>query len=278
MIIKKRYTNLTTNKKERPQETEVIDNTKEKEETKQIENKPPKEKEEKKEKEKNNTEEKEKNREKEDKKTELELELDLELDLDKIQIDQREERREGTRRRGYRRVQDRNIISRAQEDAKSIKDIAKEEGYKEGIEKSKEDIEKIQKKLAEFYRYKEEIYEKVSECIYDISMEIAKKIIKKEIESDKKAEIEIIKKAVEEVNKTENKIIIKVMPQDVEIVRANVSEIFAESGVEATITVIAERGIKEGGAIIETTNGIIDATIETQLAIIEKALCKEKGE
>ena len=52
---------------------------------------------------------------------------DLDLTLDNIKFEQREERREGTRRRGYRRTQDRNIVSRAQQDAESIKEVAKTE-------------------------------------------------------------------------------------------------------------------------------------------------------
>ena len=50
---------------------------------------------------------------------------DFDLSLDNITFEQREERREGSRRRGYRRTQDRNIVSRAKKDAQSIKEVAK---------------------------------------------------------------------------------------------------------------------------------------------------------
>ena len=42
--------------------------------------------------------------------------------------------------------------------------------------------------------------------------------------------------------------------------------------VEAKITVIADESVMEGGCIVTTTNGVVDATIETQLAIISEAL------
>ena len=201
---------------------------------------------------------------------------DLDLSLDNIKFEQRQERREGSRRRGYRRIQDRNIVSRAQEDALSIKEVAKQEGYKEGIENANKEIADLRGKFAEFYGYKDEIFNKVSDCIYDISIEIAKKILNKELESDKNSIISIIKSAVEEVNATENKIVLKVMPKDVEIVKNKLPEIFSENGFEAAISVVPDKNIADGGVIVETSNGIIDATIQTQLAIMEKALCKNK--
>lgn len=197
---------------------------------------------------------------------------DFDLTLENIKFEPREERREGTRRRGYRRTQDRNIVSRAQEEAVSIKEAAKQEGYLEGINKAEKDIEELKSKFDEFYSYKDEVFDKVSECIMDIALEVAKKIINKEVQTNTEATLSIIKGAVEEVNQTENKITLKVMPKDVEIVRDKVPEIFEGNYFEAKISVIPDASIKEGGVIIETSNGLIDASIETQIAIMEKAL------
>lgn len=201
---------------------------------------------------------------------------DLDLALENIKFEQREERREGTRRRGYRRTQDRNIVSRAQQDAETIKEVAKKDGYQDGINLAQKDLENLKEKFAEFFNYKEEVYAKVSECIMDISIEIARKIINKEIETDKEYILPIIKGAVEEVNKTENKITLKVMPKDVEIVRDKIADIFSGNYFEAKISVVPDNDIKDGGVIVETSNGLIDASIETQLAIIEKALKKQE--
>lgn len=201
---------------------------------------------------------------------------DFDLTLENIKFEPREERREGSRRRGYRRTQDRNIVSRAQAEAVTIKEAAKQEGYQEGINQVLKDIEELRGKLEEFYNYKEEVYSKVSDCIMDIAVEIAKKIINKEVEQDREATLSIIKAAVEEVNKTENKITLKVMPKDVEIVRDKIPEIFEGNYFEAKISVIPDSTIKEGGVIIETSNGLIDASIETQMAIIEKALSSKE--
>ena len=61
-------------------------------------------------------------------------------------------------------------------------------------------------------------------------------------------------------------------PKEVEIVKDKLPEIFADNTFEAKILVVPDVNISEGGVIIETSNGLIDATVQTQLAIIEKAL------
>ncbi len=200
------------------------------------------------------------------------------LDIDNIQFEQREERREGVRRRGYRRTQDRNIINRAQQDAISIKEAAKKEGYNEGVENAKQDLQLLKENFAEFFNYKNEVYDKVSECIMEVATKIASKILNKEVETDREYIIPLIKGVLEEINKTENRITLKVMPKDVEILRENVNDIFSDNYFEAKVVVVPDNEIKNGGVKVETSNGIIDATIETQLAIIEKALKKQKEE
>lgn len=204
--------------------------------------------------------------------------VDLDLSLDDIKFDQRSERREGTRRRGYRRTQDRNLVSRAQQDALSIKEAAKQEGYNEGVANAKKDLDELKEKLSDFYKLKDDVFNKVSDCIYDISVEMAKKILNKEVENLKEYVIPMIKAAIEEVSPTENKITLKVMPKDVEIVKDKLPEIFSGSGIEASISVIPDKNITAGGVIVATSNGIIDATIETQMIIMEKTLLNAKGE
>lgn len=199
---------------------------------------------------------------------------DLDLTLQNIKFEQREERREGSRRRGYRRSQDRNIVTRAQQDAISIRDVAQKEGYNEGLKNAQKDIDEIKNKISQFLDCKQEVYNKVAGGILEIALEVAKKIINKEVEENREYIIPMITGLLDEVNKTENKITLKVMPKDVEILKDKIIEVFKGQGFEAKISVIPDNTIKDGGVILETSNGIIDATIDTQLAIIEQALKK----
>ena len=200
-----------------------------------------------------------------------EPELDL-FDIENIDFTQRQERRRGSRRRGYRRIDDRNLVSRAQEESENIKKNAFEEGYKMGLEKASADIDVFREKIAEFMNAKQDVFEYIAPDILEISVDIAKKIIKKELESDPQALINIIVDVLKTVSKNEPKVIIKVKPQAVQLIKDTLSNITYQYGIDAKINIVADPSLEEGGCVFQTNNGIVDASIDTQLEIIKKTL------
>ena len=193
------------------------------------------------------------------------------LKFEDIVFDPRQERRQGSRRRGYRRIDDRNIVSRAQEEANSIREQAVKDGHKMGIENAQEEVNQLMAALKEFFAYKDEMFNMIAPHILEVSVEIAKKIINKEIEQDKTALLGLIKSALGDTFKLENRITVKVQPQDVLTVKENLPEYLSADANEAKIKVVPDENITSGGAIILTENGIIDATIDTGLSILEQA-------
>lgn len=193
------------------------------------------------------------------------------LRFEDIVFDARQERRQGSRRRGYRRIDDRNIVSRAQEEANSIREQAVKDGHRMGLENAQEEVNQLIEAIKGFFAYKEEMFNMIAPHILEVSVEIAKKIINKEIEQDKTALLGLIKSALGDTFKLENRITVKVQPQDVLTVKENLPEYLSADAIEAKIKVIPDENIASGGAIIMTENGIIDATIDTGLSILEQA-------
>ena len=193
------------------------------------------------------------------------------FNFDEIDFNQRAERRRGDRRRGYRRIDDRNLVSRAQQEAISIKEQASKEGYEKGIEQAQETINDLKTSLEEFFGYKDVVYNEITKDILDISIKVAEKIIKKEVETDKSVLEAIVKDTLKSLAKDENKIILKVNPIDVEYTKEIVPQLLSSGQLEAKIFVTGDKDVEEGSAIIETSNGIIDANINTQLEIIKEA-------
>lgn len=193
------------------------------------------------------------------------------FNFDEIDFNQRAERRRGDRRRGYRRIDDRNLVSRAQQEAISIKEQASKEGYEKGIEQAKEAIDSLKASIEDFFGYKDVVYDEITKDILDISIKVAEKIIKKEVESDKSVLESIVKDALKSLAKDENKIILKVNSTDVEYTKEIVPQLLSSGQLEAKIFVTGDKDVEEGSAIIETSNGIIDANIGTQLEIIKEA-------
>ena len=203
--------------------------------------------------------------------TNQEPEIDL-FDIENIDFTQREERRRGTRRRGYRRIDDRNLVSRAQEEAENIKKSAFEEGYRKGLEQADKDLEQFRTNIANFIGAPKEVFEYIAPDILEISVDIAKKIIKKEVESDPQVLVNTIVDVLKTVSKNEPKINIRVKPQEVNFIKDSIQDITYQYGIDSKINIISDPSIEDGGCVFQTNNGIVDASIDTQLEIIKKAL------
>ena len=200
-----------------------------------------------------------------------EPEIDL-FDIENIDFEQRQERRRGSRRRGYRRIDDRNLVSRAQEESENIKKSAFEEGYRIGLEKATEDLENFRKELTNFMNAKKDVFEYIAPDILEISVDIAKKIIKKEVETDPQVLINTIVDVLRTISKNEAKINIRVHPQSVQFIKDTIPNITYEYGIDSKINITSDPSIAEGGCVFQTSNGIVDASIDTQMEIIKKAL------
>lgn len=200
-----------------------------------------------------------------------EPEIDL-FDIENVDFTQRQERRRGSRRRGYRRIDDRNLVSRAHEESENIKRSAFEEGYRMGMEKAQADFEHFRSELSNFMNAKKDVFEYIAPDILEISVNIAKKIIKREMETDPQIIIETIIDVLKTVSKNEPKITIRVRPQSVQFVKDVIPNLSYQYGIDAKISVVADPSVEEGGCVLETNNGIVDASVDTQLEIIKKAL------
>ena len=200
-----------------------------------------------------------------------EPEIDL-FDIENIDFTQRQERRKGSRRRGYRRIDDRNLVSRAQEESENIKKSAFEEGYRLGLEKANEDLNNFRTELSHFMNAKKDVFEYIAPDILEISVDIAKTIIKKELESDPQVLINTIIDVLRSISKNEPKIVIRVRPQSVQFIKDTIPNITYQYGIDSKINIISDPSIEDGGCIFQTSNGIVDASIDTQLEIIKKAL------
>lgn len=200
-----------------------------------------------------------------------EPEIDL-FNIENIDFTQRQERRRGSRRRGYRRIDDRNLVSRAQEESENIKKSAFEEGYRLGLEKATADMEKFRAELSKFMNARKDVFEYIAPDLLEISVDIAKIIIKKELESDPQVLINTIVDVLRTVSKNEPKINIRVRPQAVQFIKDTIPNITYQYGIDSKINIISDPSIEDGGCVLQTNNGIVDASIDTQLEIIKKAL------
>ena len=194
------------------------------------------------------------------------------FDIDNIDFTQREEHRTGNRRRGYRRIDDRNLISRAQEEAIQIKDAAYQEGYNEGLEKAKADLVALKSNIGAFMSAEKKVFDAIAPDIIEISLDIARKIIKHEVQIDPQIVIDTVMDILKNIPKNEPQITIKVNTTQAQYVKDTLPEQLTLLGVESKLNIVADDNITEGSCVVQTNNGVVDASIDAQIDIIQKAL------
>ena len=194
------------------------------------------------------------------------------FDVDKIDFTQRKERRTGNRRRGYRRIDDRNLVSRAQDEAAQIKETAYQEGFNAGLQQAQADLEAFRNVLGAFMGAEDRVFNEIAPNILSIAMEIAQKIIKTEIKSDPQIVLDTVIDVLKTLSKNEPKIVLRINPIQVQYIKDVLPEQIRLLGMETKLSILSDESVTEGGCIVQTNNGLVDASIEAQLEIVQNAL------
>ena len=169
-----------------------------------------------------------------------------------------------------------DVIAAAEAEAAQIREEAKaayaaerKRGYDDGIAAGKAEI--LMQKLNlldESVQYMESIELKVSEIV----MKALKKCIA-EI-GDRELIVQIVKKAMQAVVRNQRQITLKVNPAMVPVVKGRLQEILADFPSLSYIDVAEDAHLDATACVVETEAGLVEASVEGQLAAIEKSIRK----
>jgi type III secretion protein L len=73
----------------------------------------------------------------------------------------------------------------------------------------------------------------------------------------------------------QTELVVRVPPDRLEKVRARIDELRSNGSATPDIDVVADRDLTDGGCVIESELGSVDASIEAQLAVLEQAMRKD---
>jgi flagellar assembly protein FliH len=110
-----------------------------------------------------------------------------------------------------------------------------------------------------------------------LALAIAERVTKREITIDRGFVLRQINEGVKRVVGM-NRLKIRINPKDEELVREYRTNILATSDAVNELVIEADETIAQGGCIIESDSGNVDAMIATQLERIEAALMGEQEE
>lgn len=167
------------------------------------------------------------------------------------------------------------IIAEASRQAESIRAQAYEEGAQAARAELEADIERAVALATQLQsdvdRQLEEFFTRAEPEILKLSLEIAKKVTRHEISENSEFVLTTIKAGLQQL-RDRQELKIRVNPADYGLVREKKEEIMSSIDGVRSVEVIEDRRIDEGGCVIESPNGDLDARISTQLKTIETAL------
>lgn len=144
-----------------------------------------------------------------------------------------------------------------------LKEQAFKEGYEEGYKEWTEHLAAFEKKL-------EELHKEFQKIILPIALKAAKKIVGREIELDESTIVDIVVSTLKSVAQ-HKKITIYVNKKDLDILETHkprLRELFENL---ESLSIRPREDITQGGCMIETEVGIINAQMEHRWKVLEKA-------
>jgi flagellar assembly protein FliH len=169
------------------------------------------------------------------------------------------------------------------EDIKALKESARKKGYAEGyaqgltegLSEGKDEASASLKRLGEIIvsldRFRENRLAELSPNIIELSLEISKKIVHKEIDLDRNLIVSVARDAIQKVIEKEENVVVKVSQLDYEVMISYIDLLKEQSGLK-NISVEPSAAISPGGCYIETLTGEVDARLEEQMKEIEDVI------
>ena len=157
--------------------------------------------------------------------------------------------------------------ARIREEAKAAFEEEKKRGFEKGLQDGKLEIamqklEQVDQSVA--------FMESVEGKMADIVMKALKSCVV-EI-GDREMVVNIVRKTMSAVIRTQRHVTLKVAPEMVSVVKERVSALRLDYPTVETFDVVEDPRLKGPACILETEAGVADASVETQLAAIERSL------
>lgn len=165
--------------------------------------------------------------------------------------------------------------SRAEQEAVSRLDQSRREAFLEGVAAGRQQAEEqirpamegLAQTLTELSRLREVIRDRATEDLIHLAVSIAARVIHREVVVDPDALAGLVKAAFMKVQSREiNRV--RMHPALEGLVRKSLEQ----CGAPKNLVLVPDPGLKSGEILFETAQGNLDASVETQLAEIERGL------
>ena len=157
--------------------------------------------------------------------------------------------------------------ARIREEAKAAFEAEKKRGYDKGIQDGKMEIAMLKlEQVDQSVAFMESVEEKMAEIVMKALRSCVVEI------GDKEMVVNIVRKTMHAVIRTQRHVTLKVAPEMVAVVKERVASLRLDYPMVETFDVVEDQRLKGPACILETEAGVADASVDTQLAAIERSL------
>jgi len=157
----------------------------------------------------------------------------------------------------------------------AVREQAFEEGFAAGVAHAQSHLDGPASALAaaadQLQALRTDAAASVEADAVDLALRIAEQAVGAAITADPELVVEAVRGALRRLVERD-RVLILVNPDDLELVRDHVGRLVGELGGIEHCEVQAERRVRPGGAIVRTSEGEVDATLETKLARAREVL------
>ncbi len=153
-------------------------------------------------------------------------------------------------------------------DAKAVYKTEKERGYTDGLTSGKAEMAEQLMLLA---TKNADSFTKLEKDVIEVVIRAIKKIIG---DIDRNELITSVVKNSLKMIKSQKQALLKVSPSEVAFLREKVNDLIKDTPSVEFLDVVSDTHLSPGSCLLETDLGVIDASVDVQIAAIEKSLGK----
>jgi flagellar assembly protein FliH len=189
--------------------------------------------------------------------------------------------REVKQSKEYLEKEKKTILELAKKEAENIKEQAYKEGYNSGlkdaekkfIEISNKQSKKLECMIEELQELKAQLNAELEDKTLQLSIDIAEKILNMQLENDDKVFVGIVKKTIAMMD-AEDKMTLKLNHREYVKYFRDGGESLQKELQCAPLLVVEDASIDEGGCLLESEKGFVDAGIGSQLSKLSESIIR----
>ncbi len=170
------------------------------------------------------------------------------------------------------------LLAAARQEAQALRDSAQAEleaerrrGYAEGIEQARGEAAEL---MLETVGRTVDYLGQVEDEVIGVVLSAVRKLLGT---LDDLERTRLLAREALKVVRTQKRVTLRVSPGQEEGVRARVTDILGGYSGISLLEVVADPGLGAGGCILESELGVVDASVDTQLAALERAMRARLG-